>query len=43
MAKFFPMFSGSKGNSTYVGGANGGLLVDVGVSFKRINEALARA
>lgn len=43
MAKFFPMFSGSKGNSTYVGDGNGGLLVDVGVSFKRINDALASA
>ena len=43
MAKFFPMFSGSKGNSTYVGGAEGGVLVDAGVSFKKIKEALAGA
>lgn len=43
MAKFFPMFSGSKGNSTYIGDGENGLLVDVGVSFKRIKEALASA
>ena len=43
MAKFFPMFSGSKGNSTYIGGASGGVLVDVGVSFKRIKTALCSA
>lgn len=40
MAKFFPMFSGSKGNSTYIGSASGGILVDVGVTFKRIKAAL---
>lgn len=40
MAKFFPMFSGSEGNATYIGGANGGLLVDVGVSYKRIKQSL---
>ncbi len=40
MAKYCSLFSGSKGNSTYVGTANGGILVDVGVSAKRIREAL---
>lgn len=40
MAKFFPMFSGSKGNSTYIGTAETNILVDVGVSAKRILEAL---
>ena len=40
MAKFFPMFSGSKGNSTYIGDHSGGILVDVGVSFKRLKEKL---
>ena len=40
MAKFFPLFSGSEGNSTYIGDANGGVLVDAGVSFKRIKTAL---
>lgn len=43
MAKFFPMFSGSKGNSTYIGDGDKGILVDVGVSFKRIKEALTSA
>lgn len=37
------MFSSSKGNSTYVGDENGGVLVDAGVSFKRIETALAAA
>lgn len=41
MAKFYPMFSSSKGNCTYIGNASGGVLVDAGVSFKRICEALA--
>lgn len=43
MAKFFPMFSGSHGNATYVGGSSGGVLVDVGVSFKRIKQSLSQA
>lgn len=34
------MFSSSKGNCTYIGNAEGGLLVDAGVSFKRMKEAL---
>ncbi len=41
MAKFFPLFSSSSGNSTYIGDAGGGLLVDAGVSFKKISEKLA--
>lgn len=41
MAKFYPMFSSSEGNSTYIGASDGGVLVDVGVSFKRIKNALA--
>ncbi len=43
MAKLYPMFSSSKGNCTYIGGANGGILVDAGVSFKRIETALHKA
>lgn len=43
MAKFFPMFSGSEGNSTYIGSACGGVLVDVGVSYKRIKTSLQNA
>ena len=34
------MASGSKGNSTYIGTANTKILIDVGVSGKRIQEAL---
>ncbi|MDR3314415.1 MAG: MBL fold metallo-hydrolase [Oscillospiraceae bacterium] len=40
MARFCPLFSSSSGNCTYVGGADGGILVDAGVSAKRIREAL---
>ncbi len=40
MARYCSLFSGSKGNATYVGTAHGGILVDVGVSAKRIREAL---
>ena len=43
MAKFYPMFSSSKGNSTYIGTAEGGVGVDVGASAKRICEALSSA
>ncbi|MBO5853045.1 MAG: MBL fold metallo-hydrolase [Clostridia bacterium] len=43
MAKFFPMFSGSEGNATYIGTGVGGLLVDVGVSYKKIKDTLSFA
>ncbi|MBR6572579.1 MAG: MBL fold metallo-hydrolase [Clostridia bacterium] len=43
MAKFYPMFSSSKGNCIYIGDENGGVLVDAGVSFKRMEGALAGA
>ncbi len=41
MARYCPLFSGSSGNCTYLGTADGGILVDAGVSAKRINTALA--
>ena len=41
MAKLIPLFSGSSGNSAYIGGASGGILVDAGVSAKRLAGALA--
>jgi len=41
MAKLVPLFSGSSGNSAYIGGASGGILVDAGVSAKRLACALA--
>lgn len=40
MARFCPLFSGSSGNCTYIGTPDGGILVDVGVSAKRIDGAL---
>ncbi|MBR5451459.1 MAG: MBL fold metallo-hydrolase [Clostridia bacterium] len=40
MAKVCPLFSSSKGNSTYIGAQGGGILVDVGVSAKKLVSAL---
>ena len=40
MAKFCPLFSSSKGNVTYIGSGESGVLVDVGVSAKRLEIAL---
>ena len=40
MARYCPLFSGSSGNCTYIGAASGGVLVDAGVSAKRIETAL---
>ena len=40
MASLTPLFSGSGGNSAYIGGAGGGILIDAGVSAKRLCAAL---
>lgn len=40
MARFCPLFSGSSGNCTYVGAGGHGVLVDAGVSARRIETAL---
>lgn len=40
MARYCALFSGSKGNATYVGTLAFGVLVDVGVSAKRLCAAL---
>lgn len=40
MIRYCSLFSGSSGNCTYVATSEGGLLVDVGVSAKRIENAL---
>lgn len=40
MLRYCSLFSGSSGNCTYVGTAEGGILLDVGVSAKRIETAL---
>ena len=34
MSKICPLFSGSTGNSTYIEGATGAVLADVGMSCK---------
>lgn len=41
MARYCPLFSGSEGNCTYIGSADGGILIDAGVSAKRIETALS--
>lgn len=40
MARFCPLFSGSSGNCLYVGTSVGGVLIDAGVSARRIEQAL---
>ncbi len=40
MARFYPLFSSSSGNCSFVGDEAGGVLIDAGVSCKRITEAL---
>lgn len=40
MSKICPLFSGSTGNSTYIGTKKGAVLVDAGASMKRIITAL---
>ena len=40
MARIYPLFSSSKGNSSFIGNSDGGILVDAGVSCKRLCEAL---
>ena len=42
MAKFCPLFSGSKGNCVYIGSGDNGILIDAGRSAKQINDALAQ-
>lgn len=41
MARFSSLFSSSSGNCTYIGSSDGGVLIDAGVSAKRITERLA--
>ena len=40
MARVCQLFSGSSGNSTFIGNSDGGILVDAGVSAKRLSAAL---
>lgn len=41
MARFCSLFSGSSGNCTYIAEGDSGILIDAGVSAKRIRDALA--
>ena len=43
MSIICPLFSGSTGNSTYIGTKNGAILIDAGASMKRIMEAVENA
>ena len=40
MARFCSLFSSSRGNSTYIGTSSGGILVDCGVSAKKLHNTL---
>ncbi|MCM1131851.1 MAG: MBL fold metallo-hydrolase [Ruminococcus flavefaciens] len=40
MAKIYPLFSSSKGNAEFIGTEKGGILIDCGVSYKRLLGAL---
>ena len=40
MARIYPLFSSSKGNSTFIGTQKGGILIDAGVSCKRLCDQL---
>lgn len=40
MARIYPLFSSSSGNSHFVGTPSGGILIDVGVSCRKIVSAL---
>lgn len=41
MARIYPLFSSSKGNCTYIGSREAGVLIDAGVSLTRLKKALA--
>ncbi len=40
MARIYPLFSSSSGNATFIGSREGGILIDAGVSCKRLVNAL---
>lgn len=40
MAKIYPLFSSSKGNAIYIGSEKSGILIDAGVSCKRLVDGL---
>ena len=42
MARIYPLFSSSKGNAAFIGSPKGGILIDAGVSTKRLSDAMTR-
>lgn len=42
MARIYPLFSSSKGNAEFIGTEKGGILIDCGVSYKRLLNSLKR-
>lgn len=42
MARIYPLFSSSKGNATFVGTPSAGILIDAGVSCKKLLDGLKR-
>ncbi len=40
MSKFYSLFSSSQGNASFVGSASGGILIDAGISCRRLTKAL---
>ncbi len=42
MARIYPLFSSSKGNSSFIGTEKGGILIDCGASFRRLSTVLER-
>ena len=42
MTKVYPLFSSSSGNSTFIGTPQSGILIDAGVTCKRLAYALRK-
>lgn len=42
MARIYPLFSSSKGNAAFLGTSAGGILIDAGVSARRLEQAMTR-
>ncbi len=42
MARLYPLFSSSKGNATFIGTPQGGVLIDAGVTYRRLCLAFER-
>ena len=42
LARIYPLFSGSAGNAEFIGTPSGGILIDCGVSARRVTQALER-